>query len=118
MLQEDLQDLERTCQRLAEAELHRERGELLLRRVPPDREAAEAAFRHGVSVAQRQGAKTFEPRAALPLAHLLHATGCDETARALLASALAGFVDTPTLPELAIGRSLLAVLSQEVAVNQ
>jgi len=114
LLDEDEQVLERTGQRWAEAELHRVRGELLLRRAPLETAAAEAAFRHAIDVARRQGARTFELRAALPLARLLGASGRGEAARGLLAPALAGFIDTPALPELAAARALLAALPQTV----
>ncbi len=46
-----------------DAELHRRRGALLLRRVPAQAEAAEAAFQHALAIARSQKTKTFELRA-------------------------------------------------------
>ena len=45
---------------------------------------------------------------------LLHTDGRDAEARIVLASVLAAFVDTPTLPDIAEARRLLAALSQTV----
>ena len=84
---EALAVVEATGERFYEAELHRLRGELLLRQVPgegrpspagaaaaqrpdpdpPGRPEAEACFRRALDVARRQGAKSLELRAALSL---------------------------------------------------
>ncbi|MGL4552131.1 MAG: hypothetical protein ACRC33_13200, partial [Gemmataceae bacterium] len=58
-----------TSEGLYEAELHRLRGE----RVPP--EEAEAEFRAALALARRQGARSFELRAAESLAGLLRRLG-------------------------------------------
>ena len=50
-------------QRWLDAELHRQRGLLLLRRAPAEPEAAEAAFRRAIATARNQQTKTFELRA-------------------------------------------------------
>ena len=53
-----------------EAELHRLKGELLLSVATPDASAAEACYRLAIQVAQSQGAKMLELRAAASLARL------------------------------------------------
>ena len=48
-----------------EAELHRVRGEILLKRDPANPAPAEEAFRAAIAIAKHQGARSFELRAAL-----------------------------------------------------
>jgi len=95
-----------------EAEMHRVRGDLLLKRHPPDAVAAEAAFTRAIEIAGGQQTRSFELRAALALAKLYQATGRGEAARQLLAPALAGFTEGPELPEVAEANRLLASLEQ------
>ena len=59
--------------RALEAELHRTRGEILLKRDPANPAPAEDAFRTAIAVAKRQGTRSFELRAALALAKLYRA---------------------------------------------
>ena len=84
-----------TCDRLGyrafEAELHRVRGEILLKRDPANPAPAEDAFLTAIAVAKRQGARRFEQRAALSLAKLYQSTARPVEAHAVLASALEGF---------------------------
>ena len=61
---------EQTGQHWLDAELHRVRGELLLRRDPPNVSAAEDAFNRALEIARSQQTKTFELRGALGLARL------------------------------------------------
>jgi predicted ATPase len=110
-LDDTLAEAERTGQRWLDAELHRLRGELLLRREPPDAAGAEAAFLRAIEVASGQKTRSFELRAGLSLARLYHATGRNEAARALLAPALVGFAEGPELPEVAEATRLLASLA-------
>jgi predicted ATPase len=53
-----------------EAEMHRIKGELLLRQAVPDAPQAEACFQQALAVARRQQAKSWELRAALSLSRL------------------------------------------------
>ena len=84
-----------TCDRLGyrafEAELHRTRGEILLKRDPADPAPAEEAFLTAIAVARRQDTRSFELRAALSLAKLYQSTGRPAEAHAVLAPALEGF---------------------------
>jgi predicted ATPase len=99
-------------ERWIEAEMHRVRGDLLLKRQPPDASTAEAAFARAVEIARYQQTRTFELRASLALANLYQVTGRGEAARVLLARAVAGFTEGPELPEVAEANRLLASLEQ------
>jgi predicted ATPase len=111
-----------TGERVYDAELHRLRGELLLRQAagaggasparagaasPPDADPSphaevEACFRRALDVACRQGARSLELRSALSLARLLRGRGEGAEARRLLAETFGWFTegwDTPDLRE-------------------
>jgi hypothetical protein len=75
--------LHETSGRWIEAELHRLRGDLLCRRSPA---AAEAAYKAAINVAERQGARLWQLRAANALAALCQAQGNRAQARMHLAS--------------------------------
>jgi hypothetical protein len=55
---------DRTGFRAFEAELHRVRGEILLKRNPANAAPAEDAFLTALAVAKQQGTRSFELRAA------------------------------------------------------
>jgi predicted ATPase len=93
-----------------EAEIHRIRGDILLRREPMDVSAAEQAFAAALSIARRQGAPSFALRAALALAQLLRGTGREAEAAAVLAPALEGFRPSPELPEIEQAQDLMTSL--------
>jgi len=112
ILDEAVATVERTGYRAFGAELHRARGDILLKHNPADPAPAEEAFLAAVAVAQAQKARSFELRAALSLAKLYRATGRDADAHAVLAPALEGFSPTPEMPEIAEAQALLATLSQ------
>ncbi len=97
--------------RAFEAELHRARGDILLRRDPADAAAAEDAFLAAIAVAKQQGARSFELRAALSLARLYAATERPARAHAVLVPALEGFSPTSSFPE--IGEALEIVATVE-----
>jgi tetratricopeptide (TPR) repeat protein len=85
-----------------EAELHRLRGELLLRRTVADHENAERCIHIAIDIARRQGAKSWELRATMSLARLLRDTGHGDEARAMLAEIYNWFTegfDTADLKE-------------------
>ena len=111
VLDEALATCERIGHRPFEAELHRVRGEMLLKRNPANPAPAEEAFRSAIAVAQRQGTRSFELRASVSLAKLYQSTGRPVDARAVLAPALEGFSPTPEMPEIAEAQALLAVLA-------
>ena len=91
IIDEALATVDRTGHRAFEAELHRARGEILLRRDPANPAPAEEAFQTAIAVAKRQGTRSFELRAALALAKLYQSTGRPAEAHAVLGPALEGF---------------------------
>ena len=112
ILDEALATCERTGHRSFEAELHRVRGEMLLKRDPADPAPADEAFRRAIAVTQQQGTRSFQLRAALALAKLYHSTARPIDAHAILAPALEGFSPTPEMPEIAEAEALLAALAE------
>src|SRR5208283_5087120 len=95
ILDEALATADRIGYRAFEAELHRARGEMLLRRDPANPAPAEDALLTAIAVAKRQGTRSFELRAALSLAKLYQSTDRPAEAHAILAPALEGFSPTP-----------------------
>jgi class 3 adenylate cyclase/tetratricopeptide (TPR) repeat protein len=89
---------------------HLGRGDILLKRDPPDIASAEEAFRTAISIAKEQGARTLGLMAALSLARLYQSRGRPVEAHAVLAPALEGFSPTPELPKIAEAQALLARL--------
>jgi predicted ATPase len=112
VLDEALATSERTGHRAFEAELHRVRGDMLLKRDPADPAPAEEALQAAIAVAKQQGTRSFELRAALALAKLYQSTGRSADAYAALAPAVEGFAPTPEMPEIAEAQTLMGVLSQ------
>jgi predicted ATPase len=106
-----LAELERTEERLYEAEMHRIRAEILLRRDPADTAPAEQALQTAIAIAQSQKARSFELRAALSVAKLYRSANRDAVAHAVLAPAVEGFPPTEQFPELIETQTLLAALS-------
>ncbi len=95
-----------------ESELHRIRGEILLKQTPANPAAAEAAFLAAIAVAQQQKARSFELRAALALAKHYQSTKRPIEAHDVLGPALEGFSPTPELPEIAEAKGLFEALAQ------
>jgi class 3 adenylate cyclase/predicted ATPase len=116
-LDDALAGVERTEQRWYEAETHRIRGEILLKRDPADTAAAERSLQTAIAIAQSQKARSFELRAALALAKLYRAANRDADAHAVLAPAVEGFPPTQQFPELTEAQTLLAALSESDAVK-
>ena len=85
---------------------------MLLKRDPAKTASAEEALQTAIAVAQRQGTRSFELRAALALAKLYQSTGSPAEAHAVLAPALDGFSPTPEMPEIAEAEALLEALTQ------
>jgi predicted ATPase len=109
-LGETLGHTRRTGQRWFDAEIHRTRGEVLLKQNPADPPAVEAAFLAAIAVAQQQKARSFELRAALSLAKLYQSTDRPIDAHNVLAPALEGFSPTPEFPEVAEAIGFMATL--------
>ena len=98
---------EQTGQHWLDAELHRARGELLLRREPPSVSTAEDAFNRALEIARGQQTKTFELRGALGLARLCVANGRAAAVSRVLAPVLADFDRGQGLPEIEAAETLL-----------
>ena len=82
-----------TGERWFEAELHRRKGEVVLCLSEADRAEAEGCFRKAMAVAQAQGAKLWEIRAATSLARLWAERGERTQARDLLAPVYGWFTE-------------------------
>jgi predicted ATPase/class 3 adenylate cyclase len=89
-----LEVAEETGERIAETELHRLKGELLLLHDPANEEEnAERSFQAAAQLAIRQGDKLLELRAKGSLARLLNRQGRGEDARSMLADIYGWFTE-------------------------
>jgi class 3 adenylate cyclase/predicted ATPase len=104
-----LASVELTDERWFDAEMHRVRGELLLKLRRPEIAAAESALMRAIAIAQSQDTRMFELRAALSLAKLYNMTGRGQAASELLAPALVGFHASPEVPEVEKAQRLLSM---------
>jgi predicted ATPase len=118
-LEEALTLVEKTGERYYEAELHRQRGELLLLRAAKSRPAqdsqeqheAETCFQHALDVARQQQAKSLELRAAMSLGRLWQRQGKRVEARALLAEVYDWFTEGFDTADLQEAKALLDALA-------
>ena len=104
-----LQIVERTGERWLAAELNRHQGQLLLRQ--GHSEAAEELYRKALSIAEEQGAKLWQLRAAASLARLRRNQGRRAEARDLLAPLYGWFTEGFDTPDLKAAKALLAELA-------
>jgi class 3 adenylate cyclase/predicted ATPase len=111
MLSDTLQAVEESGQRHYEAEAHRFRGELHLRKMHPDFEQAEGSFQHALSIARRQQAKSWELRAATSLARLWRDQGRRAQAHNLLAPVYRWFTEGLETADLKDAKALLDELA-------
>ena len=116
-LDDALAEVGRTEQRWCEAEMHRIRAEILMKRDPADSAAAEQSLQAAITIAQSQKARSFDLRAALSLAKIYRAANRDADAQAVLAPAVEGFPPTQQFPELTEAQALLSPLSEGDAVK-
>ena len=105
LLDDALQDLQRTGMRWLAAELYRLKGQLLLRQGRAG--AAEELYRKSLSIAQEQEAKLWELRAAASLARLSRDQGRRAEARHLLAPVYGWFTEGFDTPDLKDAKALL-----------
>ena len=113
--------MEKTGERYYEAELYRQRGELLLLRAAKSHPAqgsreqheAETCFQHALDVARQQQAKSLELRAAMSLSSLWQRQGKRAQARALLAPIYNWFTDGFDTADLQEAKALLDALGEE-----
>jgi predicted ATPase len=109
LLDEALQIVERTGERWFAAELNRHKGRLLLRQ--GHSEAAEELYRKGLKIAEEQGARLWELRAAVNLARLHRDRGRHSEARDLLAPVYGWFTEGFDTPDLKDAKTLLDELT-------
>jgi tetratricopeptide (TPR) repeat protein len=112
ILDEAIETCERTSYRAFHADLHRARGEILLKRDPANPAPATQEFQAAIDIARQQGARSYVPLASLSLAKLYQSTARPAEAHAVLAPALEGFLPTPEMPEIAEAQALLERLAQ------
>jgi predicted ATPase len=108
LMEEALDVVERTGERMDEAELCRVKGELF--GLSGKLCEAEACFRQAIEVARRQEAKSWELRATLSLSRLLQKEGKSEQARQLLSEVYNWFTEGFDTPDLKEAKALLEEL--------
>ena len=90
------------------AELHRQRGELLLSLRPPQVEQAQACYRQAIAIARQQGARTLELRSLVSLVRLGAQQGDPASSRDELALLRRWFTEGHATADLQDASSLLA----------
>jgi class 3 adenylate cyclase/predicted ATPase len=105
LLDDAFQIVERTGERWLAAELYRHKGQLLLRQGRT--EAAEELYRKALRIAEEQGAKLWELRAAASLARLRRDQDRRAEARNLLAPVYGWFTEGFGTPDLKQAKALL-----------
>src|SRR6266852_1166432 len=108
LLDDALRIIDRTGECWLVAELHRLKGQLLLRQ--GHRDGAEALYRTALSIAQKQEAKLWELRAAASLARLRRDQGQRAEARDLLAPVYGWYTEGFDTPDLKDAKALLVEL--------
>jgi len=111
LLEEALDLVEKTEERIWEAEVHRGKGELL--QMSGRLSQAEASFRQAMEVARRQQGKSWELRAALSLSRLFQNDGRSAEARPLLSEIYGWFTEGFDTPDLKEARALLEEFQKE-----
>jgi class 3 adenylate cyclase/tetratricopeptide (TPR) repeat protein len=111
IVDEQLARAERTGGHLGEQELHRLKGEAILRRDPSAAAQAEACFRRAIEIARGQSVKWAELRSTVSLARLLRSTNRRDEARAMLAEIYNWFSEGFDTADLKDARVLLEELS-------
>jgi predicted ATPase len=110
-ISEALAEIDGNGVRYYEIELHRVRGELLLRLNPADERCAEDSFRRAIETARAQDAKSFELRTAVSLARLWRDQGRRAEAHDLLAPIYGWFTEGFDVPDLKDAKALLDELA-------
>ena len=111
ILTEELTSAHKTGLRAYEAEMHRLKGELLLKQTVPSEKEAEACFQDAIDVSRRQKAKSFELRAVMSLSRLWQRQGKKEEARQILSKLYGWFTEGFDTADLKEAKALLEELS-------
>jgi predicted ATPase len=109
-LTEALGLVDKTEERLWEAELYRLQGELRLARTTEHHMEAETAFQQALAVARHQQAKSLELRAAVSLARLWQQQGKPAAARQVLGDIYYWFTEGFDTADLQEAKALLGEL--------
>jgi predicted ATPase len=96
-----------TGERMAEAELYRVKGELVMMRDPPNEAEAERCFYTAIDIARRQEARWWELRATVSIARLLKRQAKRDEARAMLAPIYEWFTEGFEFADLKDAKALL-----------
>jgi len=104
--------IERTGERMVEAEVHREKGELLLAQDASNAAPAEQSFRAAIAIARRQKARSWELRATTSLARMLAKQGKREEGRTMLAEIYNWFTEGFDTADLKDAGALLDELNE------
>jgi predicted ATPase len=94
-----------------EPEMHRLKGELLLRQDDSKLMEAQSCFERAIEIARKQSAKSLELRATMSLARLLAKQGRGDEARAMLAEIYGWFTEGFDTADLRDARTLLDELA-------
>jgi predicted ATPase len=97
--------------RCYEPEIHRLKGELLLRQDDSEAAEAQSCFELAIEIARKQSAKSWELRATMSLARLLATQGRQDEAHAMLADIYNWFTEGFDTPDLKDAKALLEELS-------
>jgi predicted ATPase len=97
--------------RYYEAEMHRLKGELLLRRDDSNAAGAQTCFKRAIEIARKQSAKSWELRTTTSLARLLSKQGKRDDARAMLADIYNWFTEGFDTADLKDAKALLDELA-------
>jgi predicted ATPase/class 3 adenylate cyclase len=111
VLAEALALVDTTGIRWWEAELHRRKGEALLKQLHHDEPQAETCFHHALAIARRQQAKSLELRAAVSLSRLWQRQGKRTEAWELLAPIYGWFTEGFDTADLQEAKALLEELA-------
>ena len=103
--------IERTGERMSEADVHRIAGEIALSSPQPDAATAEAHFERALAVARQQQAKSWELRAAMSMSRLWRDQGKPQQARELLAPVYGWFTEGFDTRDLKEAKALLGELA-------
>jgi predicted ATPase len=121
-INEALQISARNNERYYDAELHRLKGELWLRKKrggwSTHGEEAEKLFRDALQVARKRNLKAHELRASNSLARLWQKTGKTKLAKNILKKSLGWFGERSDTPDLKAARTLLDGLSRMQPTNK
>jgi predicted ATPase len=110
-ISEAMATVEKTKERLSEAEVNRTAGEIALLSHEADAPQAEASFERALAVARQQQAKSWELRATISLARLWRDQGKVQQARELLAPVYGWFTEGFDTRDLNEAKALLEELS-------